>query len=141
MIGCYPIQSDEGNDFRSIRDIIRLLKGGRCITVFPEGTRSETGQLKEAEGGIGFLAMKSGAYVVPLYIEGSYEAFPKGAKKIKPHKINVYFGDAFIPAEDERFKGLTEPYGAVADAIMAEIANLKMKADGLPVAGTTDRPR
>ena len=39
-IGAYPIKSESGNDFRSIRDLVRLLKDGHCVTVFPEGTRS-----------------------------------------------------------------------------------------------------
>jgi len=126
-LGAYPIKSGEGNDFRAIRDLIRLLKEGRCVAVFPEGTRSEDGRFKEPESGIGFLAMKSRSYVVPTYIEGSYEAFPKGAKGIKPHKVKIYFGEAFIPAEDERFKTLEEPYQAVAVEIMARIAGLKEK--------------
>jgi 1-acyl-sn-glycerol-3-phosphate acyltransferase len=93
--------------------------------VFPEGTRSEDGHLKGPESGVGFLAYKSAAYVVPIYIEGSYEAFPKGAKKIRPHKVKIYFGEAFIPAEEPRFKALEEPYGAISAEIMARIAGLK----------------
>jgi 1-acyl-sn-glycerol-3-phosphate acyltransferase len=126
-LAAYPIKSDEGNDFRAIRDLIRLLKEGRTVVVFPEGTRSEDGQLKAPESGAGFLAYKSGAYVVPVYIEGSHEAFPKGAKKIKPHKVKIYFGEAFIPAEETRFKTLEEPYGAISAEIMAKIHGLKEK--------------
>ena len=74
-IGAYPIKSEK-DDFRSIRDLIRLLKSGQCVVVFPEGTRSADGRMKEPESGIGFLAARSAAYVVPVYIRGSYEAFP-----------------------------------------------------------------
>ena len=126
-IGAFPIKT-KTDDFRSIRDLIRILESGHCVTVFPEGTRSENGQMKEPESGIGFLAMKSKAYVVPVYIEGSYDAFPKDAKKIKRHPIKVYFGDAFIPAEDESLKTAPEPYLAVSQKIMQEIKELKDSA-------------
>ena len=126
-IGAYPIKSRE-DDFRSIRDLIRILHGGNCIVVFPEGTRSEDGKMKEPEGGVGFLAMKSDAYVVPVYIEGSYEAFPKGAKKIKRHPIKIVFGKAFVPSQDEALKNQADPYTAVSQKIMQEIKSLKESA-------------
>jgi 1-acyl-sn-glycerol-3-phosphate acyltransferase len=126
-IGAYPIKSESSNDFRSIRDLIRILKQGACVVVFPEGTRSEDGGLKEPEGGIGFLAVKSGAWVVPVYIKGSYEAFPKGAKKIKRRPISAHYGEPFLPSE----KGWTdgpEHYQSVGRYIMAQIKVLKETA-------------
>ena len=124
-IGAYPIKSESGNDFKSIRDLVRILKSGHCVVVFPEGTRSETGQMKEPEGGIGFLAMKSGAQVVRVYIEGSYEAFPKGAKSFKCKPIKVYYGDAFIPAENKEWADQKDPYMAVSQEIMGRIKKIK----------------
>ena len=128
MIGAYPIKSDSGNDFKSIRDLVRLLKSGHCVVVFPEGTRSETGEMKAPESGIGFLAMKSGAWVVPVYIEGSYAAMPKGAKSIRRSKIKVWYGEAFIPADNRAFVAMGD-YMAVSDTIMKEIRTLKAKAE------------
>jgi 1-acyl-sn-glycerol-3-phosphate acyltransferase len=125
-IGALPIKSVDGNDFRSIRDLVRILKQGAVVTVFPEGTRSETGQFKEPEGGIGFLALKSGAWVVPAYIEGSYEAFPKGAKGFKCRPISVTYGPAFIPADNPEWaKGGEEVYMAISQKIMTEIKKIK----------------
>lgn len=126
-IGAYPIKSESASDFKSIRDLIRILKQGACVTVFPEGTRSETGELKEPEGGIGFLAVKSGAWVVPVYIKGSYDALPKGAKKIKRRPIDVHYGKPFLPSEMGWTEGV-EDYMAVGRHIMAEIKSLKETA-------------
>lgn len=124
-IGAYAIKSDSGNDFRSIRGLVRILKEGACIAVFPEGTRSEDGKFKEPEDGLAFLAMKSGAWVVPVYLEGTYEAFPKYAKKFKRHFVQAHFGEPFIPAE-MKFEGEgAEVYKAVSRRIMAEIAGIK----------------
>jgi 1-acyl-sn-glycerol-3-phosphate acyltransferase len=124
-IGAYPIKSESGNDFRSVRDLVRLLKAGCCVAVFPEGTRSENGEFRAPESGIGFLAMKSGAWVVPVYIEGSYAAFPKGAKSFKCRPIKVHYGVPFIPAENKEWTGITEPYMAISRKIMADIKRLK----------------
>ncbi len=123
-IGAYPIKSEK-DDFRSIRDLIRLLKGGQCVVVFPEGTRSADGQMKEPESGIGFLAAKSAAYVVPVYIRGSYEAYPKGAKFLKMKPVSVYYGKPFIPAEEKSLMQAQDPYGAVSREIMARIRKIK----------------
>lgn len=127
-VGAYPIHSDSGNDLRSIRDLVRFLKAGHCVTVFPEGTRSPDGELQKAEGGLGFLAVKSGAWVVPIFIDGTFEALPRDAKKIKPHPVTIRFGKAFIPAEDPAILSAPDPYQAVGDRIMEEIRQLKRGA-------------
>lgn len=123
-IGAYPIKSESANDFRSIRGLIRMLKQGACVAVFPEGTRSEDGEFREPEDGLAFLAMKSGAWVVPIYIEGSFAAFPKGTKKIKRHPIRAHYGEPFIPAEMSWSEGQTG-YRELSLHIMAEIKKIK----------------
>ena len=128
-VGAYPIKSESGNDFRSVRGLLRLLKKGCCVAVFPEGTRSEDGEFREPEGGVGFLAMKSAAWVVPVYVKGSYAAFPKGAKNFKRRPIEVYYGSPFIPAENKEWAAMEDPYMAVSRKIMAEIVRLKEKSD------------
>lgn len=123
-IGAYPIKSESANDFRSIRGLIRMLKEGACVAVFPEGTRSEDGRFREPEDGLAFLAMKSGSWVVPVYIEGSFAAFPKGTKKIKRRPIRAYYGEPFIPAQmswSEGQAGTRE----LSLHIMAEIKKIK----------------
>lgn len=125
-IGATPIKSGSGNDFRSIRNLVRILREGHCVTVFPEGTRSETGQMKEPEGGIGFLAMKSAAWVVPVYIEGSYAAFPKGAKGFKCKPIRVFYGEPFIPADNRAWVAMND-YLGVSQDIMRRIKEIKEK--------------
>ncbi len=127
-IGAYPIKSEK-DDLKSIRDLIRLLKAGRCVVVFPEGTRSETGTFKEPESGIGFLAAKSRCVVVPVYVAGSFEAYPKGAKKIKATPVQVYYGKPFVPAEETSLMDSQDPYGAISREIMARIVQIKAEVD------------
>lgn len=127
-IGAFPIRT-KTDDFKTIRELVRVLKAGRCIVVFPEGTRSPDGALREAEGGGGFLAAKSMAYVVPVYIKGTYEAFPRGVKFFKSSPVEVYYGKPFIPAQDTALMSEADPYGAIGRRIMREIKSLKEDAD------------
>lgn len=124
-LGCLPIKSDRNDDFKSIRQLLRMLELGRCIVVFPEGTRSLDGNLKDVEGGVGFLAVKSKAWVVPIYIRGTFDALPRGGKFFKCRPVEVHFGKAFIPALDESLKGHENHYLAVSRKIMDDIRNIK----------------
>ena len=123
-VGAFPILT-RTDDFRSIRGLLRILSQGECIVVFPEGTRSPQGEFQEPEPGLGFLAIKSKAWVVPVYIEGTYEAFPRHAKFFKPHPVKVYYGVPFIPALDAAVLASPDPYGAVGQKVMAQIQRLK----------------
>ena len=124
-IGAYPIKADATNDFRSIRDLIRILKLGACVSIFPEGTRSADGNFQEPEGGIGFIAMKSDCWVVPVYIKGSHEAMPRGASGVRLKPVQAFFGEAFL-ATEEKFGAGDAAYRAVSRHIMEEIKKLKV---------------
>ncbi|MBI4432482.1 MAG: 1-acyl-sn-glycerol-3-phosphate acyltransferase [Candidatus Omnitrophica bacterium] len=127
-VGAFPIKT-RADDFRSIRSLIRILKDGACVLVFPEGTRSPDGQFQEPEGGIGFLAAKSGAFVVPAHISGTYEAFPRQARFFRFSPLTVVFGKPFIPAEDKDLMGASDPNMAVSRRIMDEIKKLKEESE------------
>ena len=130
-LGVLPIKS-ESQDFKSMRQLLRALKDGKRIVVFPEGTRSTDGFLKEAESGVGFLAVKSESWVLPVYIQGTFKAFPKGAKWFKCSPVRVYFGGAFIPAFEKDLMVKQDPYLAVSQKIMAEIKEMKKAVEVKP---------
>lgn len=97
-LGVLPLEG-ESDSLGSIRQLLRILKSGKRVVVFPEGTRTVDGCFQNAEPGVGFLAAKSESYVVPVYIQGSFEAYPKGAKHVKYKPIRVYYGKAFLADE------------------------------------------
>lgn len=127
-ISALPIKSRK-DDLRSLRELIRVLRAGACVVVFPEGTRSEDGRLKDAEIGVGFLAIKSACWVVPACILGTYRAFPKGVKLFKPAKVNIRYGRPFKPSEDPTILRSDDPYRATVERIMAEIRQLQQVAE------------
>ena len=123
-VGCIPVSRGTG-DLKALKLTIKTLKEGKAVSMFPEGTRTEDGELQEAKGGIGFIIEKSGCVVVPAYIDGTYKAYPKGAKWIKPLKLTVTYGKP-ITQEDFRALGTgRQAYDKYAALIMERIAELK----------------
>ncbi len=76
----------------TIKESVRRLKDGALIVIFPEGRRSDTGEIMEAKRGIGLIASFSKVPVVPALIIGSDRALPVDAKWLKRAKIRVVFG-------------------------------------------------
>ena len=91
QVGAFPIRR-ETSDFRAIREILRRLKNGCPVIVFPEGTRIQSKKIKRVQAGVGFIAIKSGVPVVPAYLEGSDHALPLGAKWFRRHPIKIRIG-------------------------------------------------
>jgi 1-acyl-sn-glycerol-3-phosphate acyltransferase len=77
-----PIDRDKP-DTSSLKATIRLLKSGKKVLMFPEGTRSPDGSLGAAEAGVGLFLAKTGAPVLPVRLYGTYEAYPRGAKFLR----------------------------------------------------------
>ncbi len=96
-LGAFPLKEEGGNDISAIKRSLRLLRGGKVVVIFPEGTRSYDGDLQKAHPGVGMLAFKSRAVVIPVYIDGSEKALPRNGKSLKPAKIIARFGNPLIP--------------------------------------------
>ncbi|MGE7601415.1 lysophospholipid acyltransferase family protein [Peribacillus sp. NPDC097675] len=70
-VNAFPVK--RGNsDRESLRKGLKLLKEGKVLGLFPEGTRSKTGELQEGLAGAGFFALRSEAAIVPCAIIGPY---------------------------------------------------------------------
>jgi len=122
-VGTLPIDRTKG-DIRALKGAINLVRHGNVIFLFPEGTRTRDGRLQPVKAGIGFLIEKAGVPVVPAYVSGTFEAFPRDTRWIKPRKIAAYFGKPVTPADCAVFKGDPERHQKIADLVMARIAAL-----------------
>jgi 1-acyl-sn-glycerol-3-phosphate acyltransferase len=80
------------------------------VVVFPEGTRSRDGSIGEFRPGAFYLAQKSGAPVVPVYIDGGCRAIPKGGFRVRPADLLVRVLPPLTP--DERAGGSKERIAA-----------------------------
>ncbi len=70
----------------------RVLRNGKSLVLFPEGTRSRTGEMTEFLPSLGYLAFHADVGVLPAYIEGAHAAMPVGATIPKKRELGVYFG-------------------------------------------------
>ena len=70
----------------------RLLREGRLVGVFPEGTRTRDGRLNRGRTGVARMAAATGAPVIPCATVGTFDIAPPGARLPRPHKIAVRFG-------------------------------------------------
>lgn len=75
-INAFPVKRGL-SDREALRKGLGLLKEGKVLGLFPEGTRSKTGELGKGLAGAGFFALRTEAYVVPCAILGPYKAFSK----------------------------------------------------------------
>jgi long-chain acyl-CoA synthetase len=71
-----------------------LAHAGWSILIYPEGTRSTTGELLPFKGGIGLLAQALQVPVVPVAVHGGFEILPKGRSLPRPASVRVVFGEA-----------------------------------------------
>jgi 1-acyl-sn-glycerol-3-phosphate acyltransferase len=86
--------SPEGLDLWSIRTAVRLLERGWLVGIAPEGRRSPTGSLGAAKPGAAFLALRSGAAVVPVALTGT-ERLHRSLPRLSRPEITVQFGPPF----------------------------------------------
>jgi len=68
------------SDLTAIKKALAELSAGRCVMIYPEGTRSQTGEMGTFQRGFWLLLKKSKATVLPIGIDGAFDAFPKGSK-------------------------------------------------------------
>ncbi|MBX7067209.1 MAG: (d)CMP kinase [Parachlamydiales bacterium] len=111
------------SDAAIFRDMIELLQQGKKLILFPEGKRSETGQLLPLERGLSFLVQKSQCRVIPAYIHGAYDAWPRGRKFPKLFgKMTVVFGS---PIEWEEGADKKDAQARITAQTEDAIRNLK----------------
>ncbi len=75
-LNAFPVKRGM-SDREALRKGLGILKDGKVLGLFPEGTRSKTGEMGKGLAGAGFFALRSEAHVVPCAIIGPYKAFKK----------------------------------------------------------------
>lgn len=119
-----PVDQDRP-DMTSLKTIIRKLKDGHRVLIFPEGARTLDGTLGEAAPGIGLIAAKSGAVIQPVRIRGAREALPRGSSRIRFARITVSVGKPIrLSPEEVKIASDKQGYDQLAKRIMAAIAEL-----------------
>jgi 1-acyl-sn-glycerol-3-phosphate acyltransferase len=124
----FPVKRNEA-DRAALRRAEELLRAGQVLVIFPEGQLSPTGTLQEMMSGGALLALRTGAPIVPVYLEGTNRIIPYG--KIIPRwscrRVVVRFGKPFylkdLEESQDRRQALEEGTARIRDAIVALAAD------------------
>ncbi|HEX3697806.1 MAG TPA: AMP-binding protein [Polyangia bacterium] len=121
-----------GSIRRSMDTAQEVLRQGRSMVVFPEGTRSLNGELADFLPSLGYLALRAEVGILPAFIAGTFDALPKGAAIPKARALGVAFGP-FLSIErlKEMTEGLSsqEAWRLAAAYVQRIVENLR---DGVP---------
>lgn len=89
-LGAFPVERGSG-DQAALGRSIQLLVSGYALVIFPEGTRSRDGRLARAKLGAALMAVKAKVPILPVFIDGSFNAWPKGGP-IRRAPVRVRIG-------------------------------------------------
>ena len=104
-----------------LHKISKIVKEKKAFAIFPEGTRSFTGEIMRGKPGVGLIAWKTKVKVLPALIEGSFKALPRQAKFIHPAKIKVTLGKVLDLNDFYGQEPSKELYQQISDRMMASI--------------------
>jgi 1-acyl-sn-glycerol-3-phosphate acyltransferase len=96
-LGGFPVSRDR-NDLKSVRAGLTVLRWGRVLGMYPEGTRST--QLLPFLDGAAWMALVTGAPIVPLHIAGSVDSMPPGSLWPRPSHVRITVGPALWPDQE-----------------------------------------
>ncbi len=87
----FPVERNSA-DIGALKECVRQLSAGNLLNVFPEGTRSETGEIRSILKGVTLIIRRAEVPVVPVAIEGSFQAWPKGRRIFRSHPVRLIYG-------------------------------------------------
>jgi cytidylate kinase len=128
LAGIHPVDRDAA-DLEAFRTAMRVLEAGQVLAVFPEGTRSRDGGLQQVREGVGMLALRSGALVLPVAVIDSDILWPRG--KLLPRfgkRVTVRYGAPFSVVDELAAQGAPTKGRQATEAatrlVMGRIAEL-----------------
>jgi len=92
FFNAFPLPQREAGARQTLRYIGELLADGVSVLIFPEGRRAETGVIDAFRPGIGMIASRLGAPVVPVRLDGVHQVLPVGSRMARPGRVRVAFG-------------------------------------------------
>ncbi|MGW5052483.1 lysophospholipid acyltransferase family protein [Actinokineospora sp. NPDC004072] len=103
-VGQIPIDRSGASAAQDALDTaVRLLREGKLMGIYPEGTRSPDGRLYRGKTGVARIALQAGVPVIPVAMFGTDKANPIGSKMWRPHPIRIVVGE---PLDFSRYAGL-----------------------------------
>ncbi len=124
-LGAFPINRDGG--IAGIKETLKRLKRGEVVLIFPEGTRTPNGTIQNFKSGFCAIARRSKVPIVPVAIDGAYDAWPKNAALPRPRSIKLKVGH---PIMFDEYNSLTDT--EITERVQSEVAELQQELNPKP---------
>jgi 1-acyl-sn-glycerol-3-phosphate acyltransferase len=120
-----PVDQDRP-DMAGLKAVIRTLKQGHKVLIFPEGSRNLDGKMLPGEPGVGLIVTKAEVPVIPVRLFGTREALPRGGSLPAPSEVTLVVGEPwYYDPANYQVTG-KELYKKISDDLMAQIAALQL---------------
>lgn len=120
-----PVDQDKP-DMSSLKAVVRLLKQGEKVLVFPEGSRTADGKLQTGQPGVGLIVSKAQTPVIPMRLFGTREALPYGSSMFQPAEVTLVVGKPWRYEPANYRETGKELYQKISMELMAEIDQLAL---------------
>jgi 1-acyl-sn-glycerol-3-phosphate acyltransferase len=97
-LNAFPVRRGE-SDVAAMKTALRKLADDAVLTAFPEATRTEDGRVRPFKPGVIVLARKARVPLVPVAIEGAFDAWPRHRKLPRMATVLVAYGEPILPGE------------------------------------------
>jgi 1-acyl-sn-glycerol-3-phosphate acyltransferase len=101
VLNAFPVRQGHG-DVGAVKETIRRLQEGHVLNIYPEGARTENGEIARLERGVALIVRRAGVPIVPAVIVGSFKAWPITRKIWRDAPIRVRYGPPMNLAGLER---------------------------------------
>ncbi|MFI4898878.1 MAG: lysophospholipid acyltransferase family protein [Phycisphaerales bacterium JB059] len=132
----FPVREDGGGDTRAIKETLSRLERGRAVIIFPEGSRTFDGEVAPFKRGAAVIVKRSRCPVLPVAIEGAYDAWPRGRRlpKVFGQRVGVAIGEP-IGHEELMRNGADAALDRLRDEVEALRLELRARLRGERGAG------
>jgi 1-acyl-sn-glycerol-3-phosphate acyltransferase len=121
LMGGFPVRRG-GYDLQAVRAVLQVLRSGRLLGMYPEGTRSS--RLQAFLPGAAWASLATGAPLVPVGVTGTADALPRGSAMPRRSDVSVRFGPPIEVAREEDPRARLERARTVTDDLRSEIEKL-----------------
>jgi 1-acyl-sn-glycerol-3-phosphate acyltransferase len=115
---------DRERALRSIHAAALQIRGGKSVVIFPEGTRSRTGELLPFKKGGFALALDAGVPIIPIATVGGFQVLPRGTLRFRPGRYLVLVGEPVNPADHPDRESLMAAVRTQIEALVTEANTL-----------------
>jgi 1-acyl-sn-glycerol-3-phosphate acyltransferase len=122
--GAFELERDEA-DIKALKKCVERLRRGEIVLLFPEGTRTRTGEIGLLKPGVFLMSNRAGVPVVPAAIEGSLRSWPRGRKFPGLAPIRIAYGEPIYPGSGEvSYRQLAEELRVRMKKLQARISRV-----------------